>query len=82
MEEIKQLLVIDLKEGAVDCEAEVWLSMAHRLKITEDLVNGLGYDTELILILEEVLSIAQLPHGVLVTEVIVPVGPEHGVSLS
>jgi hypothetical protein len=52
--------------------------LAHVLEFSEDLLDGLRYDAELALVLQE----AKLAHGVLVTEVIVPMRPEHSVSLA
>ena len=47
LEEIIELLVIDLQERAVHCEAELWVIINLLLELNEDLVDGLGDDAEL-----------------------------------
>jgi hypothetical protein len=56
LEEIIELLVIDLQERAVHGEAELWVVINFLLELNEDLIDGLGDDAELALVVKEVIG--------------------------
>lgn len=79
LEEVVEFLIINLEEGAIDSEAQARLIAADLMQLLEDFIDCLGDDTKLARVLKEILSIAHVSHGVLVTEVVLPMRTKHSV---
>ena len=79
LEQVKQLLIVDLQEGAIDSEG-VHSRVLQKLKLFEDMLDGPRDESVAVLVVKEALGGAE---GVLVAVVVVlPVGSKHSVGLA